>query len=648
MMLRRTLLGSVSSLLLLSSVQSPMAQGPGVDAIYTGGPILTIDDAAPRSEAVAIANGKIVAVGTAADVMKLKGSKTEVIDLAGRTMLPGFIDSHGHMMVGGLQALSANMLPPPDGPNGDIATIQKTLRDWRDANKEIVEKTKLIIGFGYDNAQLKERRAPTKEELDAVASDIPVVIIHQSAHLAVFNSQALKLVGYSAETPDPKGGVIQRKPGSKEPNGVLEETAWLEVVPKILGSVGPTGLRVMAEEGANLWARFGYTTAQEARSIPATSEVMKAVAKDGKFKIDVAVYPDILVDRDYIKSNISSSYANRFRIAGAKLTIDGSPQGFTAWRDRPYYDPVGNYPPGYVGYAAATAEQVFGAINWAYENNIQIVTHANGEAAGDQLIAAHTDAQKTFPKADRRHVLIHGQFQREDQVDSFVRLGVIPSLFPMHTFYWGDWHRDHTVGPELADNISPTAWYRTRGAIFTSHHDAPVAFPDSIRVLSATVTRRSRSGDIIGPAQRVSVDAALKSLTLWAAQQIFEDDSKGSIKVGKLADFTILSGDPTAIDPEELSTLKVVETIKEGRQVYVAGTKKTDLLRGKEFPSQTLFELFRQMHIRKSFARLPAVHRTPIAYASIARSFDDCGAGFLLPGLFGLDAVGRPEMAAKP
>jgi predicted amidohydrolase YtcJ len=639
--------GSVASLLIFTTIQSPSAQEPGVDAIYTGGPILTIDEAAPRPEAVAVANGKIVAVGKAADVMKLKGSKTKLIDLAGRAMLPGFIDSHGHMMVGGLQALSANMLPPPDGPNADIATIQRTLRDWRAANEDVVAKTKLIIGFGYDNAQLKERRAPTREELDAVANDIPVVIIHQSGHLAVFNSQALELVGYSAETPDPKGGVIQRKPGSKEPNGVLEETAWLEVVPKILGSVGPTGLRVMAEEGAKLWASFGYTTAQEARAIPATSEVMKAVAKDGKYKIDVAVYPDILVDRDYIKSNVSSSYVNRFRIAGAKLTIDGSPQGFTAWRDRPYYNPVGNYPPGYVGYAAATPEQVFGAINWAYENNIQIVTHVNGEAASDQLIAAHTEAQKTFPKADRRHVLIHGQFQREDQVESFVRLGVIPSLFPMHTYYWGDWHRDHTVGPALADNISPTAWYQKRRAIFTSHHDAPVAFPDSIRVLSSTVTRRSRSGDIIGPAQRVSVETALKSLTLWAAHQISEDDSKGSIEVGKLADFTILSGDPTAVDPEQLSTLKVIETIKEGRQVYVAGTKRTDILRGKEFPSQTFFELFRQMHIRKSFARLPAAHRTPMAFVSISRSFDDCGAGFLLPELFGLEPVGRPAMAAK-
>jgi predicted amidohydrolase YtcJ len=358
------------------------------------------------------------------------------------------------------------------------------------------------------------------------------------------------------------------------------------------------------------------------------------------------VYPDVLVDRDYIKTNVSREYANRFRVAGAKLTIDGSPQGFTAWRDRPYYDPVGDYPPGYLGYAAATPEQVFGAIDWAYENDIQIVTHANGEAASDQLIAAHTASQKKFGTAGRKPVLIHGQFEREDQVDSYVRLGVIPSLFPMHTFYWGDWHRDHTVGPALAENISPTGWFLKRGSIFTSHHDAPVAYPDSIRVLASTVTRRSRSGDIIGPTQRVPVEAALKALTIWAAVQIDEEKSKGSIEVGKLADFTILSADPTAIDPEQLSTLKVSETIKEDRQVYAAGQKKTDVLRGREFPSQTLFELFRQIHVRNAFSRLPLAYRTPMALASISRSFDDCAAGLLLPDIFGL-TPDRPAVAAK-
>jgi hypothetical protein len=492
------------------------------------------------------------------------------LDLKGRTLVPGFVDAHGHMVVGGLQALSANLLAPPDGQVQDIASLQQTLRDWVQKNAAAVEKTKLIIGFGYDNAQLKELRHPTKEELDAVSQDVPILVIHQSSHLATANSAMLKAMGYDANSKDPAGGVIQRKPGTNEPNGTLEETAFFAGMPAVLGRIGPEGLKVFAREGAKLWARFGYTTAQEGRSIPPVADLMKQVAAEGGFAIDVATYPDVLVDRAYIKANQSGAYTNRFRVAGAKLTIDGSPQGFTAWRDQPYYKPVGNYPPGYSGYPAASAEQVMSAVQWAAENGLQIITHANGERASDLLIAAHRAAQARIPDGKAlRPVLIHGQFLREDQLDSYKALGVIPSLFPMHTFYWGDWHLDHTVGPRAGMNISPTGWARKRGMIFSSHHDAPVAFPDSMRVLDATVTRRARgSGRVVGPDQRVDVITALKAMTIWPAYHHFEEKTKGSLEVGKLADFAILSKDPTAVEPTTIAAIKVTETVKEGVTIF--------------------------------------------------------------------------------
>jgi predicted amidohydrolase YtcJ len=437
-------------------------------------------------------------------------------------------------------------------------------------NAAAIEKTKLVIGFGYDNAQLKELRHPTKEELDAVSQDIPVIIVHQSSHLATVNSAMLKAMGYDANSKDPAGGVIQRKQGSTEPNGTLEETALFAAMPVVLGRIGPEGLKIFAREGAKLWASFGYTTAQEGRSIPAIADLIKQVAAEGGFANDVATYPDVLVDRAYIKTNQSATYTHRFRVAGAKLTIDGSPQGFTAWRDQPYYKPVGNYPPGYSGYAAASAEQVMDAVQWASENGIQVITHANGERASDLLISAHRAAQARFPQGkDLRPVLIHGQFLREDQLDSYKALGVIPSLFPMHTFYWGDWHLDHTVGPQAGMNISPTGWARKRGMIFSSHHDAPVAFPDSMRVLDATVTRRARgSGRIVGPEQRVDVITALKAMTIWPAFHHFEEKTKGSLEPGKLADFAILSKDPTAVEPTTIADIKVTETVKEGTTIF--------------------------------------------------------------------------------
>jgi predicted amidohydrolase YtcJ len=554
--------------LMLSASTGALAQS--ADRIWTGGTIITMEDEAMRAEAIAEDDGKIVAVGTRAEVMKLKGRNTEVIDLKGRTLLPGFVDAHGHIFLGGLQALSANMLAAPDGEVKDIPSLIQTLKDWHAANAAAVEKGGLIIGFGYDNSQLAELRHPTKEELDQVSTDLPVVIVHQSGHIGSVNSKMLEIMGLSADSKDPEGGVIQRKPGTTEPNGTLEETAFFPAVGVLFKSAGPEGLKLFIREGAKLWARFGYTTAQEGRADPSVSKLIAEVGAAGGFDNDIAIYPDVLVDRDFIASSHSRTYLNRVRVAGAKLTIDGSPQGFTAWRDKPYYDPVGNYPEGYSGYAAANAEQVFSAIQWAAENGVQIMTHSNGERSSDLLIAALSAAQARFPAAHQsRPVLIHGQFLREDQVDSFKTLGVIPSLFPMHTFYWGDWHLEHTVGPVDGQNISPTGWVRKRDMIFTSHHDAPVAFPDSMRVLDATVTRRSRGKEqVVGPDQRVDVITALKAMTIWPAYQHFEEDMKGSLKVGKLADFAILSADPTAVDPETIDQIKVTETIKEGRTIY--------------------------------------------------------------------------------
>jgi len=641
---RRTFLMSSTAVILAGTARAQDAET--ADTIYSGGPILTMTDAAPRADAVAVKDGRILAVGALADLMKLKTDKTRMVDLKGRTLLPGFVDPHGHMTGGGMQAMSANLLAPPDGKVTDIAGLQATLKEWADGNKEIVQTAKVILGFGYDQSQLKELRAPTKEELDAVSTDVAVIIVHQSGHMGALNSKALALAGYSASTPNPAGGTIDRKSGSQEPSGVIEEAAWFGAIPKLLGNVGPSGMKALAQAGSEMWASFGYTTAQEGRSSKTIDAVLKAVTSEGKIKIDVVSYPDFTTDRTYIKTNASRTYDKRFRVGGIKLTIDGSPQGFTAWRDRPYYAPIGNFPAGYVGYPAVTAEQTFEAVEWAFANDVQILVHSNGEAATDQLLAALTQSEQKHGKADRRPVLVHGQFIREDQIAEVVQLGVFPSLFPMHTFYWGDWHRDHTVGPALADNISPTGWVVERGARFSTHSDAPVAFPDTMRILSATVSRRSRSGDIIGPTQRVDVTTALKAMTIWAAYEIFEDDQKGSLEVGKLADFVILSGDPTATDPETLDQLKVTETIKEDESIFVLGQKKADLLRPRDITNPGMHEMFHQLYVMQKMDNLPPAYQTAEARAAIESGYDHCGASLLLPWLFGMEDA-QEAMAAN-
>jgi predicted amidohydrolase YtcJ len=196
------------------------------------------------------------------------------------------------------------------------------------------------------------------------------------------------------------------------------------------------------------------------------------------------------------------------------------------------------------------------------------LAHCNGDAASDQYIAALKQAGEPDQLKSIRPVMIHAQTVREDQLDEMSRVGIIPSFFSMHTYYWGDWHRDETLGKERAYRISPAVSAMKRNMLWTSHHDAPVALPDSIRILSSCVTRKSRSGDIIGPDQRVSMADAIKALTANAAWQYGEEARKGTLEPGKLADLVILSANPLTIPPDNIMDLKVVETIKEGRTVH--------------------------------------------------------------------------------
>jgi len=560
------------SLFACSAVAQPAATAAGpADLIYSGGPILTMNDATPSAEAVAVRAGRILAVGTRAHVEATRGPGTRMVNLERRTMLPGFVDPHGHVAIVGLQAVGANLLAAPDGEGNDIPALIRILRDWAARNEAAVRRYGLIFGFGYDDSQLKERRHPTRDELDQVSTEVPVLIIHTSSHLAAVNSKALEKVGITAATPDPVGGVFRRRDGSREPNGVMEENAMLAGAGPLLGSLDEAAWLAMIRAGSEFYASFGYTTCQEGRAMGPTLANLTKAADRGLLAVDVVAYPDILGAADQLGGVLHGrAYRNRLRIGGAKISLDGSPQGKTAWLTRPYHVIPPGLPPDYRGLQTAPTDATIEAFSRCYERGWQILAHAGGDAAIDLMIGAVREARRRHGPGDRRPVLIHGHTLREDQVDALRELGIFPALFPMHTFYWGDWHRDSVLGPERAENISPTGWLMSRGMMFTSHHDAPVARPDSMRVLSATVTRRSRTGDIIGPRHRVPVATALKAMTIWSAHQHFEEASKGSIEVGKLADFVVLSDNPMSVAPEALAALKVVETIKEGASIYRA------------------------------------------------------------------------------
>jgi predicted amidohydrolase YtcJ len=541
--------------------------GQAADTIYMGGDIVTVNDAQPTAEAVAVKDGKILAVGARAAVEAAhKGAATRVVDLAGRTLVPGFVDAHAHLSGFGSQAVAANLLASPDGTANTIDDVVAALQEF--AKGPDVARTGWIFGMGYDDALLG--RHPTRDDLDRVSKDVPVIAVHISGHFSALNSVALAKMGITAATPDPEGGVIRRREGSREPNGVLEELASFPVMIAGLTPPTPEDNDYFTRKGLELAKRYGYTTVIEGRAIGAQHASMLDAAKRGLFDIDVISYIDYS-DKQVIPSPINAAYENRYRIGGLKITLDGSPQGRTAWRTIPYLIPPDGQKPGYKGYPAIPETKVVQALfDEAYQKGWPVQVHANGDAAVDQVIAAMKPVHAKYGPGDRRHSLIHGQFvRRGDQLDALRELQVIASLFPMHTFYWGDWY-DQIIGPELAQQISPIKTALNKGLVVTSHTDAPVALPNLMQVMWATVNRTSRSGKVMGPDERLTPLEALKTFTLWGAYQHFEDKTKGSIEPGKLADLVILDRNPLTVDPATINQIRVVETIKEGQTVYVA------------------------------------------------------------------------------
>jgi predicted amidohydrolase YtcJ len=540
-----------------------------VDTIYFNGNIITLDSDELVAEAIAIKDGKILAVGDSTDIISMSGETTRKVNLNGKTLVPGFIDAHSHLSGVAVQVGTANLLPPPDGPGQNIAALQQALRDFM-ATSAMVKEHSVVIGFNYDDSQLEEARHPNRHELDAVSTEMPIMITHQSGHIGVYNTKALEMFGITAESVDPAGGIIRREMGTNQPNGVLEENAHFALVYKMIPSSAVTGY---LSEGEKQYLSNGFTTIQDGKTDPATLAFMVQFAADGRFLADVVSYADVATMTDYTILNgplHSDTYVNNFRIGGVKLTFDGSPQGKTAWFTKPYLIPPLGQDKSYLGYPAFADADALKWFSMAYENGWQMLTHTNGDAAIDQLIDIAGQAAEAFPGKDRRTVMIHGQFLREDQIDDIKRLGIFPALYPMHTFYWGDWHRDSVAGKARAGNISPTGWMIDRDIKFSVHSDAPVTFPNSMRILDSAVNRTTRSGAILGASHRLRPMDALKAMTIWPAYQHFEEASKGSLEVGKLADMVILDQNPLSVDPANIKGIKVLETIKEDVSVYVA------------------------------------------------------------------------------
>ena len=535
---------------------------------YFNGEIITVNPHNDVADAILIENGRILAVGGREEVLALADGETRRVDLKGKAVLPGFIDPHGHIVA----VAQCLLLLDLSGCTSERELLER-LRDKLE--RDPPRNGGWLIGFGYDNTRFPGQQHPTKFALDSVSARVPIFLSHASGHLAAANTAALERLGYVGEDYGvPAGGVVRTvSPDSREPNGILEENACLAPEKKaLIPAPSAEDLMDALVRAQELYASYGTTTAQDASVDLAVHKLLLAAADAGLLKLDIVGHAVQQVTFALLKDEGTPKreYVNHYKLLGGKTWLDGSPQGKTAWLTQPYREPPAGQAADYRGYGTQSDDAVTDYLRGCVERNLQVNVHVNGDAAADQMIRCYQRALEiAAPQAELRPVMVHAQTVREDQLDAMKRLGILPTFFLDHIWYWGDYHYESVLGPERANRLSPAASALKRGLSFTLHQDPPVKMPDQLLAIHNAVNRETPKGRILGEAQRLSVMDAIRAVTINGAYQYFEEDTKGSLEAGKYADLVILDRSPLRTASSQLKTIQVLETLKQGERIFV-------------------------------------------------------------------------------
>lgn len=533
--------------------------------VFVNGQILTMNAENRVVEALSVRGAKVSRVGSTEEILAEVTDKTVVTDLRGRTLMPGFVDAHGHFPGSGQVVFSTDLNSPPIGNIEDMSQLMERLKDAHEARPD-----GWLTGFGYDDTLLAEGRHPTREDLDQISATRPIAIGHVSGHLYAVNSAALAEIGIDESTPDPEGGVIQRDPNSpdgRRPNGVLEETASRQVLLKALDIGITDGIR-MTTHAAREYLQAGVTTASAGGMPLGLAKLLGPLSQLNVFPQRVALFPLL----EEVESEVLSGEwrpealaAGRLSLPRVKIIADGSIQGYTGYLSEPYYEPYkGDV--SFRGYPSVSRDDLFRQVAGLHIQKIQYAIHVNGDASVEDALDAIEAAQQSQPWPDARPLFIHAQMSREDQIQRMAQLGVTPSFFSSHTYYWGDRHAAIFMGPERAANMSPAGWALDAGIRYSAHADTPVTPMLPLQVVWSQVNRITTGGAVLGRHQRVAPMAALRAVTIDAAWQVFMDDSVGSLEPGKLADMVVLSGSP--LESLDVRELLVERTFIGGAEVY--------------------------------------------------------------------------------
>lgn len=531
--------------------------------VFINARVLTVNSDDAIAEAVSIRNGVIEAVGSNQSIKALIDADTRVSDLAGNTLIPGFIDAHSHFPSSGLSAISVNLRSPPVG---DIRSIEDIRRALLDKIKQ-GDRDSWIIGLGYDDSLLNEQRHPTRFELDRVSSKIPIYLWHSSGHMGVTNSAGLAKLGFDENSEAPMGGVLGRDKLNGQLNGLLQEQA-APPLSNLTEHLSLLEYYRIIRTAADDYSQWGITTAN---SGAANARLLNALSWASRLRLlpfRIVVSPlhekqgRQILDGEFKPADVNSDW---FQVGAVKLFADGSPQGYTALLTEPYFkSPAGQ--PGYRGFPAITQIDLIKAVATYRSAGIQLAIHGNGDAAIDNIIEAVRLSNQSI-KDDARTLLVHAQMARTDQLNEMYRLGITPSFFNSHTYYWGDVHSKNTMGPERAAGISPARSAENSGLRFSFHSDAPVTPINPLQLIWSGVNRETLQGHVLGENERVSIMRALRAVTIDAAWQIFQESNRGSIEVGKHADLVVLDGDLLS-DKQAIRQRRILETIVAGKTSF--------------------------------------------------------------------------------
>jgi predicted amidohydrolase YtcJ len=536
------------------------------DLVLKRANVITVDARDSRAQAVAVQDGRIVGVGTDRDVEGLIGARTRVLDLSGRTVVPGFIDSHTHNVhLGefryGFRQLNlpAELVPTIPGLLAQVGERAGHARpgEW-------------IGGRNFDPNGMRERRWPTRPELDRVAPDNPVIITIRGGHACVVNSRALALAGITRDTPDPPGGVIERDPTTGDPSGVLRDvTSIRAALPVATVPELKEGLRAISR----MYARLGVTSVHDAGATPRAEsyQAFREAVEERMFRqrAYLLVYDEFLLANDL---GLRSGFGNdRLRLGGMKLFMDGSIQCFTCAFREPY---VTRDTRGLEG-LRYSEEEAGELVARAHRLGYQVAIHAQGDLGITRAVDAIEHARATNPRPDPRHRIEHTLCPTREDLERMKRLGIIPNFFLFHPWFWGDQHIGEFIGEERAARMVPARTAIDLGLRPCAHSDCPVCTPDDpvwpsnpLWGMACAVTRQTRSARDIGPRERITALEALRLYTINGAYASFEEGIKGSIEAGKLADLVVLGADPLETESWSIKDIPVEKTIIGGEIVF--------------------------------------------------------------------------------